>query len=232
MASNIAVNDQMPTDSFADALKVAQAALEASNQVYQAENRARYIEELAFKAHGEVRRLRNVAQSMVNTAVSVSNMALDLCGYNSYRQAFREHPEYREIVPYEDFVNLIASHGSHSRNRGIQPFVPDSSQNGWVHGKQTRQYDLIDDGKYYNSRRPRNYSQEEDRGFYCNKTGPRGQDGQEMVLDTWEDTDDLVEPLGQQPKPRSKQRPGSGRQYKTTANSYNSEDDNSGIVLF
>jgi len=91
-------------------IDVACAAKQAVDQSAEADRRCVELAELARRAADQAASVRDLAASLTLTASSVARMALDVCRYHSYQQAFEETfgiTHRQPPIDYETFLSLI-----------------------------------------------------------------------------------------------------------------------------
>jgi len=91
-------------------IDVACAAKQAVDQSAEADRRCVELTELARRAADQAASVRDLAASLTQTASSVARVALDVCRYHSYQQAFEETfgiTHRQPPIDYDTFLSLV-----------------------------------------------------------------------------------------------------------------------------
>ena len=105
-------------DIFMKAVDIAVTAERARLKYEEVKKKVRFIEDLAKRAKEESHSLQEVAASLASTATAVATVALQVCSYGSYNEAFASKIGYSKKMDLDTFMGIVSSPNS-SRESGL-----------------------------------------------------------------------------------------------------------------
>ena len=96
-----------PEEIFKKAIDITVAAKKAREQALYSREKVRIIEQLAKNARDEYEKLNDVARSLASTATSVAAVALQVCEFGSYEEAFVSRKDYSRDINLDTFLAIV-----------------------------------------------------------------------------------------------------------------------------